>query len=72
MQIKPIYNTIDNWVRNLSSLQYALLTGVAAFSVGVPTGLMFPGNTFFNAALTAAGSATGIALVFYFAGMPDG
>ncbi|UPM44862.1 hypothetical protein [Halocatena salina] len=72
MQIKPIYNIIDNWVRNLSSLQYALLAWGAAFSVGVPTGLMFPGNTFLNAALTAAGSATGVALVFYFAERPDG
>ncbi|RRJ28517.1 hypothetical protein [Halocatena pleomorpha] len=72
MQIKSIYDRIDNWVRNLSSLQYALLAWVAAFSVGVPTGLMFPSNTFLNAALTAAGSATGVALVVYLTGMPNG
>ncbi|UPM44784.1 hypothetical protein [Halocatena salina] len=71
MQIKPIYNRIDNWVRKLSSLQYALLAWVIAFSAGVLIGLVLPRNTFLNAALTAAGSATGVALVFYFAGIPD-
>lgn len=72
MQIKSVYKRIDSWMRNISTIQYALLTWLIAFSSSVLVGLAFPGNSLVNAATYAAGAATGVAVVFYLAGMPDG
>lgn len=72
MQIKSVYKRIDSWMRNISTIQYALLTWLIAFSSSVLVGLAFPGNSLVNAATYAAEAATGVAVVFYLAGMPDG
>lgn len=72
MQIKSAYNKINNWIRSLSPIQYAVLVWLVAFILSVPVGLTFPENTLIDAAMTAAGGATGVTIVFYLMGMPDG
>lgn len=72
MQIKSVYNKINSWIRSLSPVQYAVLVWLVAFGLSLPVGLTFPENTLIDAATTAAGGATGVAIVFYLAGIPDG
>ncbi|WP_330633455.1 hypothetical protein [Halocatena halophila] len=71
MQIQPLYNRIDAWMQTLSSIEYALLAWLIAFSTGILLGVMILGDTFLNAVPTAVGSATGLAVVFYLTGMPE-
>ncbi len=71
MGIKPTYNRIDAWMQTLSSIEYALLTWLFAFSIGILLGVVVFGDTLFNAVPTAVGSATGLAVVFYLTGMPE-
>lgn len=64
MQIKSVYKRIDSWMRNISTIQYALLTWLIAFSSSVLVGLAFPGNSLVNAATYAAGQLLGLRLSF--------
>ncbi|MFC6961629.1 hypothetical protein [Halocatena marina] len=71
MKIKSAYRSIDNWIRSFSTSQYALLVWLVGVSVGTLAGLALPGNNLVNSATHAMGAATGVAIVFYLAGMPE-
>lgn len=65
MQIKSAYNRLDNWFENLPTVQYVFLSWLLAFSITALILVAFIGNTLINIAMTAAGGATGVAIVMY-------
>ena len=72
MENRSTYNRLNNWTRDLSLPQYALLAGLVAFGLSVFVGLVFAGNRPYTAVMSAAGGATGATIVLYFLRKRDG
>ena len=71
MQVRSAYDRLNVWLRGLSKVQYALVVWIFAFCLSVLVGLALAGNSLPNAVMTAAGGATGVAIIFYLFGKPD-
>jgi heme exporter protein D len=63
MDIKPAYKSFDSWLKNLSTIQYALFVWSATFTFSLLVGITFVGNSLMNATMSAAGGAIGVTIV---------
>jgi chaperone required for assembly of F1-ATPase len=72
MQARSAYDRLNAWLRGLSKIQYALVAWIFAFCLSVLVGLALAGNSLLNAVMSAAGGATGVAIISYLLGKPDG
>jgi hypothetical protein len=62
MDIKPVYKSFDSWLKNLSTIQYALFVWSATFTFSLLVGVTFVGNSLMNATMSAAGGAIGVTI----------
>lgn len=65
MRIKPAYNRLDNWFENRPTMQYVLLSWLLAFSITALILIVLIGDDRITTAMSAAGSATGVAVGMY-------